>query len=83
MTDHEPPLPRRQVDLRTLPSWAQYVIALSTVAVVVALAWQFGGDEPPPTWASDGVVPVLAWVFIASLAATLILKLVRKKNPPK
>ena len=81
MTLPDPEPPRHEVDLRRLPSWAQYVIALAVVAVVVALAWFVGRDRPVPTWVSEKLVPGLAWIFIIALVATLMVRLVRGRGP--
>ena len=50
------PAKRKVIDLFALPKWAQIVVSLATVAVVVGLALIFAGP------ASGAVVPVSAVV---------------------
>lgn len=66
------PPPRRKVDLRRLPGWAQYVIALSVVAVVVTAAWIVGGDRPVPVWITRYLVPALGVFYLILCAIALI-----------
>jgi hypothetical protein len=58
------PTDRRPLDLRRLPRWLQYVIALAVVALVVAAAWAFGGDRPVPSWITGFVIPALGWLYV-------------------
>jgi len=57
---------RRQVDLFALPAWAQWVIALSTVALVGGLALLFA---KPDTGATIPVSAVVAAVIAFAIVA--------------
>jgi hypothetical protein len=70
-----PHKPRRRVDLRRLPRWQQYAIALGVTAVVVVAAWLVGGDEPVPAWVSEVLVPALGWLALAIIAGALAVRL--------
>ncbi len=69
--DFAPPPPRRKVDLRLLPGWMQYVIALSVVAVVVTAAWIVGSDRPVPAWITRYLVPALGAFYLILCAIVL------------
>jgi len=77
--------PRRErVDLRTLPVWAQYAIAIAVVLVVlggVLLSWQ-AGNGPNPVWQdfiNRAIVPIAGWIGIGAFAFVLISRLRRRK----
>jgi Na+/alanine symporter len=53
-----------QIDLRRLPVWLQYVISLTVLAIVVALAWFVGGHKPAPYWIAHYLVPILGVTYI-------------------
>jgi len=69
------PTPRRRVDLRRLPRWQQYALALAVTAAVVVAAWLVGGDEPVPAWVSELLVPALGWLVLAIVAGALAVRL--------
>lgn len=73
---------RPRVDLRRLPSWLQYFIALATIASIAVVAWLAGRDEPIPLWVSEWLVPNLAWILlgliIVAVAGTVIERKRRK-----
>ena len=71
-------LPRRRVDLRTLPPWAQYAIALIVVAAVGGLAWLVGRGRPTPSW-FHGVIPVLGWIGVAALIYLAVRQMMKKR----
>jgi hypothetical protein len=49
------------VDLRRLPLWLQYAIAIAVSAVVMYFAWLAGRDKPTPGW----LPPLMsAWFYI-------------------
>lgn len=75
MSRHPDPTPRRRVDLRRLPRWQQYAIALAVTAAVVVAAWLVGGDEPVPGWVSGILVPALGWLVLAIVAGALAVGL--------
>jgi len=77
--------PRKRVDLKRLPRWLQYAIALAVTAVVVALAWQTGKDRPVPGWIQDYLVPALGWIGLILLATGVLARIVARKkkaSPP-
>lgn len=72
--------PREHVDVRTLPAWAQYTIAVAIVLVVllaVLLSWQ-SGNGPNPDWLdfiNRFIVPIAGWLGIAAVAFLLIRRI--------
>lgn len=69
---------RKKVDLKSLPVWLQYSIALLTAAIIFALAWYVGKDKPMPDWIQDYIMPNLGWVGIVLLSYFFIRWLVNK-----
>ena len=49
---------RIKIDLKKLPLWQQYVIAVAVVAAVFGAAWAFAGERRVPEGVYDYVVPV-------------------------
>ena len=77
---------RVRIDLRRLPPFLQWIIALVVVAGFVLAARRWGNSQPPPEWASDGFVPVLGWIVIglASIAAlSAISRRLRRRSATK
>jgi hypothetical protein len=76
--------PRRRVDLRALPTWAQYAVALGVVLLVllaVWLSWQ-SGNSPNAAWQdviNRAIVPIAGWIGIAAFAFVLIWRVRRRK----
>jgi hypothetical protein len=66
------------IDLRKLPKWLQYVIALSVVAVVVAVAWLVAGDRGAPEWVTRYLAPVLGVLYLVLLAVAIVRRVRRK-----
>lgn len=64
-------MPDDKIDLRRLPSWLQYLISLSVVALVVGAAWFVGRDEPIPRWISHFLIPGLGVLYIILVVAAL------------
>ncbi len=75
-TDGRPP--RRRVDLRTLPPWQQYGIALIVVAVVGTIAYLAGRGNPTPSWFT-GLFPVLGWIGVAALVYLVARQIIKKR----
>ncbi|OUL31317.1 hypothetical protein BV372_20360 [Nostoc sp. T09] len=59
---------RKKVDLKTLPVFLQYVIALLVSTIVFALAWYVGKDKPIPDWIQNYIMPNLGWIGIVLLS---------------
>jgi peptidoglycan/LPS O-acetylase OafA/YrhL len=74
------PTPRRRVDLRRLPRWQQYALALAVTAAVVVAAWLVGGDEPVPAWVSELLVPALGWLVLAIVVGALAVRLLGRRG---
>lgn len=63
---------RTTVNLRRLPLWIQYFIALSVSALVMYIAWRVGRDRPAPGWLS----PMMSvWFYVGP--ALIVFFLVR------
>jgi len=73
-------LERRRIDLKRLPRWLQYVIALTVTAVVVALAWHVGKDRPVPHWIQAYLVPALGWVGLILLVTGVLAWVLKKEK---
>lgn len=71
--------PERRVDLHKLPVALQYVIALATVAVVVALVFAFGDRDPGPSWLTDTLPPILGAVGLVIVAVYVIMRARRRR----
>jgi peptidoglycan/LPS O-acetylase OafA/YrhL len=71
---------RRRIDLRRLPRWQQYALALAVTAAVVVAAWLVGGDEPVPAWVSELLVPALGWLVLAIVAGALAVRLLGRRG---
>jgi hypothetical protein len=74
------PTPRRRIDLRRLPRWQQYAIALGVTGAVVVAAWLVGGDEPVPAGVSEILVPALGWLVLAIVAGALAVRLLGRRG---
>lgn len=70
----------KRFDLKSLPKWQQYGIAILVVAAVVTLAVISRGDRPPPRWLVEGLIPVLGWIYLALLAIVLIRYFLNRKS---
>jgi hypothetical protein len=71
---------RKRVDLKLLPIWLQYVIAITITLVVVALAWRLGRDRPIPNWMQTWLVPGLGWAGLVLLVTGVGARILEKKN---
>lgn len=71
---------RKRVDLRALPTWLQYLIALTVTAIVVAFAWWVsrGASTPATTWVEHTLAPILGWLFIILVVFLIILRLAKR-----
>ena len=72
-------MPKDKVDLRTLPGWLQYCIALSVVAVVVAAAWVVGRDDPVPGWIADYLIPILGVAYLVLVVVVVATHLLKRR----
>lgn len=70
--------PRIRVDLRRLPVWQQYAIALAVTGVVVAFAWQVGHTRVTPHWITAWLVPALGWIGLFLIVTGVIARVLRK-----
>jgi len=70
------------MNLRNLPKWQQYAIALPVVTGVVCLARLTGGDKGPPSWLTQWLIPILAWVYIVAGAVALVRFALRRRPDP-
>jgi hypothetical protein len=71
-------MPRIKVDLRKLPIWQQYAIALIVVVIVVTAAWMVGHNRPVPAWVNNYLVRFAGWFGIFAIAYLLLFG--RKKK---
>lgn len=69
--------PRIVINLRLLPLWLQYVIALVVVAGVLILVWHTRAERPVPNWFSHYVLPAIQWGGGAILILVLAYGAVR------
>lgn len=73
-------MPRIRVDLKRLPRWVQYLIALAVTAFVVILAWHVGKDRPTPHWITAYLVPALGWIGLVLLVTGGIARLLERRR---
>jgi hypothetical protein len=71
---------RDPIDLKKLPIWMQYTIALSLTAIVVFVAWMVGGDKPVPVWLTKYFIPALGWLYIVLFSCLIISRLFKQKS---
>jgi hypothetical protein len=73
---------RKKVNLRTLPTWLQYLIALTVTAIVVVIAWLVSRGTPTPatTWVEHTLAPILGWLFIILVVFLIILRLTKRRK---
>lgn len=71
---------RKRVNLRALPVWIQYLIAIPIVAFVFAAAWFVGRSEPIPLWITEYLVPLLGVLYIILLLVVVIRRILGKKD---
>jgi 4-hydroxybenzoate polyprenyltransferase len=67
------------VDLKRLPVWVQYAIALIIMAIVVTAAWIVGRKQPVPTWLTTNLIPALGWLYIFLFVYVVVIRLFQKK----
>jgi hypothetical protein len=72
-------MPRKDFDLKMLPMWIQYIIALSVVAVVVTAAWIVGHNQPVPSWITTNLISALGWLYIILFVYVVVNRLFQKK----
>ena len=70
---------RKKVDLRTLPAWLYYIVALVVTVAIMIVAWIVGRDRPIPDWIENYLIPSLGWVFLLFLAVAIIGWLLKKR----
>jgi len=75
-------MPRIRVNLRTLPTWLQYLIALTVIAIVVIAAWLVSHGTPTPAsnWIVHTLAPILGWLFIILVVLNIIMLLVNRRK---
>jgi hypothetical protein len=71
---------RERIDLRRLPVWLQYLIALTVVAVVSIAAWLVGRNRPIPNWITHYLIPILGWSYIVLFTFVMINRFTKKKK---
>jgi hypothetical protein len=65
-------LSRKRVNLKTLPAWLQYLIALAVIAAVAAAAWIVGKDKAIPSWITNYLIPILGWSYIVLALCVIV-----------
>jgi hypothetical protein len=68
------------MNLRRLPTWQQYLIALSITAFVVIVAWlvSHGAPTPASTWIEHTLAPILGWLFIILVLCFIIGRIIKR-----
>ncbi|WP_437723475.1 hypothetical protein [Sorangium sp. So ce861] len=69
---------RLRVNLFRLPRWAQVLVALAVVGVVVAVARSVDPDPATPRWLTDAI-RIGGWVYLA-LAAVAVASWLRRRR---
>lgn len=75
-------MPRKHVDLHVLPTWLQYLIALTIVAIVVIAAWlvSHGAPTPASNWIAHTLAPILGWLFIILVVFLIINRTMKSRK---
>jgi len=63
---------RIRIDLKKLPIWQQYAIALIIVAIVGVAAWMVGRNQPMSVWMNHYLVPFAGWFGIFTIAYLIL-----------
>lgn len=71
---------RKSVQLKLLPVWLQYVIAITVTLFVVAMAWHIGKDRPTPQWIELWLVPILGWTGLLLLVTGVVATRFEKRK---
>lgn len=71
---------RIRVDLRRLPRFWYWVVALMVTGGVGWLAWKTGRPGEGTVWVRERVAPVLGWVWIGLAAVALVTWPFRRKR---
>jgi Mn2+/Fe2+ NRAMP family transporter len=66
------------IDLRRLPSWAQYALSLTLVGIITAAAWLVGRNQPIPDWIEHVLIPALGWFYVVLLVFLAIRLVLRR-----
>ncbi len=69
---------RRHIDLRKLPAWQRYPLAVAVVALVLLIV-HLTGPRDPPAWLTRNLVRVLGCVYLLLLGWRLFRR--RRKRP--
>jgi hypothetical protein len=73
-------MPDKKIDIRVLPVWLQYVVALMIVAIIGGMAWLVGRDQLVPDWMQHRLIPALGWIYLILLAVALIRWIINKRR---
>ena len=70
------------MNLRQLPTWLQYLIALTVVAIVVIAAWLVSRGAPTSAsnWIVHTLAPILGWLFIILVVFLIILRVMKRRK---
>ena len=71
---------RKRINLRTLPLWQQYLIALSITVFVVTIAWLVSRGVPSSTSSriEYTLAPILGWLFIILVLCLILGRFIRR-----
>jgi uncharacterized membrane protein YkvI len=65
-------MPRKEINLRTLPTWLQYTIAVTVVGVVAAAAWFVGHEKLVPACIEHYLSPGLGWLGLLLIIIVIV-----------
>jgi len=73
-------MPKDEIDLKKLPTWIQYTIALSVTAIVVFAAWTVGSQQPVPVWLTKYFIPASGWLYLMLFSYVVVRRLFKKNQ---
>jgi hypothetical protein len=70
----------KEIDLKKIPVWLQYLIAFSVIVGVMTSVWLMGSDDPVPILIEKYLLPNLEKLFLFFLAFAIVVRFLIKRR---